>query len=74
MNEDLIKLLEAELRDADEKRCEASVKYDEIHAKVLELTTEQILAEQRLNLWSNRVRTLTSTIKSLKSEDEEDIW
>lgn len=74
MNDELIKQLEVELFDADVKRCEASAKYDEIHTEVLRLTTEQILAENRLNLWSNRVRTLTSTIKSLKGEDEEDIW
>lgn len=75
MNEDLIKQLEAELHIADVKRCEASVEYDKIHSEVLRLTTEQILAENRLNLWSNRVRTLTSTIRSLKGEDEaDDIW
>lgn len=72
MNEDLIKQLEVELHIADVKRCEASVKYDEIHGKVLELATEQILAERKLALWSNRVNTLTRTLRSLKGEDEED--
>lgn len=72
MNEDLIKQLEAELHIADVKRCEASVEYDKIHNNVLELATEQIIAERNLALWSNRVRTLTSTIRSLKGEDEED--